>query len=184
MAMFKWPPVADTACMWRDHPKCPASKMNTELLRKHVKEYLVKLKSSPDKFAQDLKEREERAAYYKSWTAERLRAMTKEDLAEYLSKLWAMRIWGNKKYVVDQIVDDNGLPALLSSIADLVWSTQAIESRWDSFRKKVKGMGPAMMSEILCHAHPTEYMLWNRRAYFALNYLGVPDLPRYNYQFT
>ena len=41
-----------------------------------------------------------------------------------------------------------------------------------------------MMSEILCHVHPTTCMLWNRRAYVGLNYLGVPDLPRYNYQLT
>ncbi|MGD0258764.1 MAG: hypothetical protein ABSD29_02960 [Verrucomicrobiota bacterium] len=158
--------------------------MNTDLLRKHIKNYLAKLTASPKKFDEDIKERQERAAYYKSWTTDKLRKMTKDDLAEYLSKLWAMRIWGNKQYVVDQIVDDNGLPALLGNIADLVWSNQSIENRWDSFRKNVKGIGPAMMSEILCHAHPEEYMLWNRRAYVALNYLGVPDLPRYNYQFT
>jgi hypothetical protein len=41
-----------------------------------------------------------------------------------------------------------------------------------------------MMSEILCHVHPTTCMLWNRRAYVGLNYLGVPDLPRHNYQLT
>jgi hypothetical protein len=35
-----------------------------------------------------------------------------------------------------------------------------------------------MMSEILCHVHPAACMLWNRRAYVGLNYLGVPDLPR------
>jgi hypothetical protein len=40
------------------------------------------------------------------------------------------------------------------------------------------------MSEILCHSRPSEYMLWNRRAYVGLRYLGVDDLPRYNYQVT
>ena len=45
-------------------------------------------------------------------------------------------------------------------------------------------MGPAMMSEILCHTHPDECMLWNRRAYIALDYLGVKNLPKYNYQLT
>jgi len=158
--------------------------MNTTLLQKHIKDYLAKLAATPQQFAADLKERQERAAYYQSWTAEKLHKMTKEELGEYLSKLWAMRIWGNKQYVVDQVVEDNGLAALLSNLADLVWSTQPIEQRWDSFRKKVKGIGPAMVSEILCHAHPEKCMLWNRRVYVALEYLGVPDLPRYNYQFT
>lgn len=158
--------------------------MNKDLLRKHIKDYLAKLTAKPQQFAADLKERRERAVYYQSWTADKLRKMTKEDLAEYISKLWAMRIWGNKQYVVDQLVEDNGLPALLANLADLVWSTQPIEQRWDTFRKKVKGIGPAMVSEILCHTHPDECMLWNRRVYVALEYLRVPDLPRYNYQFT
>jgi hypothetical protein len=50
--------------------------------------------------------------------------------------------------------------------------------------KTVKGIGPAMMSEMLCHTHPEKYMLWNRRAYVALNYIGIENLPRYNYQHT
>lgn len=41
-----------------------------------------------------------------------------------------------------------------------------------------------MMSEILCHTHPGDCMLWNRRAYVGLNYLGIPNLPRHNYQLT
>jgi hypothetical protein len=41
-----------------------------------------------------------------------------------------------------------------------------------------------MMSELLCHAHPDDCILWNRRAYVGLDYLGVDGLPRYNYQVT
>lgn len=43
-------------------------------------------------------------------------------------------------------------------------------------------MGPATMSEILCKSHPEHFILWNRRAYVGLNYLGVDNLPRYDYQ--
>lgn len=49
-------------------------------------------------------------------------------------------------------------------------------------QKKIIGMGPAMMSEILCKTHPSKYMLWNRRAFVALNYLEVDNLPIYDYQ--
>lgn len=45
-------------------------------------------------------------------------------------------------------------------------------------------MGPAMMSEILCKTHPDMFMLWNRKAYIGLKYLGVNDLPKYDYQIT
>jgi hypothetical protein len=158
--------------------------MNKELLRRHVEDYLAKRKANPAAFVNDLSERKDRAAYYQSWTAERLTGMTTDEFAEYLSKLWAMRIWGNKQYVVDQVVRENGLPNLLQCLSDLVWSKQPLDERWDSFRRTVKGMGPAMMSEILCHAHPAVCMLWNRRAYVGLNYLGVADLPRQNYQLT
>ncbi len=41
-----------------------------------------------------------------------------------------------------------------------------------------------MISEILCKTHPDDFMLWNRRAYVALNYLEVDRLPRYDYQLT
>ena len=41
-----------------------------------------------------------------------------------------------------------------------------------------------MMSELLAHVHPREFFLWNRRAYIGLDYLGVPALPKHNYQLT
>jgi hypothetical protein len=158
--------------------------MNKDLLQKHVTDYLAHLKATPDKYSTELQERADRSAYYRSWTTTKLAKMTKDDLTEYLSKLWAMRIWGNKQYVVDQLIADNTLPSLVEHLTDLVWSSAALEKRWDNFRKHIKGMGPAMMSEILCHAHPDTCMLWNRRAYVGLNYLGVKDLPRHNYQLT
>lgn len=77
--------------------------MNTDLLRRHVKEYLAKRKGNPSKFDTDLNERKERAAYYQSWTPERLKAMNADEFTEYLSKLWAMRIWGNKEYVANEL---------------------------------------------------------------------------------
>lgn len=160
------------------------SKMNKELLRNHITDYLAKRKSDPIGFERDLNERKERAAYYQSWTPERLQQMSEEEFVQYLSELWAMRIWGNKQYFADKVISDNGLPNLRQRLSDLVWSKVPLDGRWDSFHKEIRGIGPAMMSEILCHVHPKTCMLWNRRAYVGLNYLGVSDLPRYDYQFT
>jgi len=95
-----------------------------------------------------------------------------------------MMIWGNKHYVIDKIIRDNGFDNVRSRISDIIWGSEPIEKRWDIFHKQVKGMGPAMVSEILCNTHPNKYLLWNRRAYVGLRYLGVNDLPRYNYQLT
>ncbi len=156
--------------------------MNKELLKTHISSYLEKLKNDPQRSVDDLNERRERIAYYQSWTADRLKQMTTDEFTEYLARLWAMRIWGNKQYVVDKLVEDNGFPAIVDNISELIWTDSPIAERWDKFLKTVKGAGPAMMSEILCHTHPDKYMLWNRRAYVALNHLGVENLPRYNYQ--
>jgi hypothetical protein len=158
--------------------------MNLSLLREHIEKYKANLKSDPEKYAKDLSERMERTIYYQSWTTDRLSKMTADDLYEYLTKLWAMLIWGNKKYVVDKIIADNGLDSLKKHLINLVWGSKPVGERWDSFRKQAKGFGPAMISEIFCHSHPSENLLWNRRVYVGFNYLGIKNLPRYDYQMT
>ena len=156
--------------------------MNLDLLRKHLQSYKKSLDADPQTAKSDLEEREERSGYYRSWTAQKILRMSEEDLYQYLAKLWAMLIWGNKKYKVDKIVADNGLDTVRQALANLVWGSSRIGTRWDSFRKEIKGMGPATMSEILAHTHPDEFMVWNRRAFVGLDYLSVAGLPRYDYQ--
>jgi hypothetical protein len=158
--------------------------LNLELLRTHILKWKSELARDPARTARDQEHRLERLAYYQSHTADIIRAMNAEQFYEYISKLYAMLIWGNKKYVVDKLISDNGFAQIKNELAEFVWGSASIEVRWDHFRKIVKGMGPAMMSEILCQSRPAEYMLWNRRAYVGLRYLGVEDLPRYNYQVT
>ena len=158
--------------------------MEKALLRKHIEKFVADSKKDEKKFGNDLMERAGFINYYQSYDRAKILAMTEAEIYEYISRLWAMLIWGNKHYVVDKIIQDNGLAEFKKSLAHLVWAPDDLDVRWDSFRHKVKGMGPAMISEILCKAHPTECMLWNRRAYVGLDYLGVKDLPRYDYQLT
>lgn len=158
--------------------------MNLELLRHHIKNFIDQSRKYPERFDADFKQRQEITDYYRQFTRHRILAMTSEDIFEYISKLWAMQIWGNKHYAVDKILSDNGLQEFRKHLAELIWGETDIAERWDSFRSCVKGMGPAMISEILCKTSPNEYMLWNRRAYVALDFLGVGDLPKYDYQFN
>lgn len=158
--------------------------MNANLLKKHINDFLKKYKNHPKKFVDDLQERKELISYYQSFTKEKILNMDKDQIYEYISKLWAMLIWGNKHYVIDKIIDENGINNFRKHLADLIWGNNDIEKRWDIFRTDIKGMGPAMISEILCKTHPNEYMLWNRRAFVGLNYLEVDNLPRYDYQLT
>ena len=157
--------------------------MDNALLKKHIQQFIDKKHTTQDGLS-DYKERLERITYYQSWIKDHILKMSEDDLYEYMSRLWAMLIWGNKHYVVDKIIRDNGFENIKHRIADIIWGSDPIEKRWDTFHKQVKGIGPAMVSELLCHVHPDKYILWNRRAYVGLRYVGVKDLPRYNYQLT
>jgi hypothetical protein len=158
--------------------------MNKDLLKKYIHEFISDSKIYPDKFNEDWKERLDIIGYYQSFSREKMLKMTEEDIFEYISKLWAMLIWGNKHYVVDKLIEVNTLPHFKKLLIELVWGKGEIIERWNNFRSHIKGMGPAMISEILCKTHPNDFMLWNRRAYVGLNHLGVRNLPRYDYQLT
>jgi hypothetical protein len=158
--------------------------LKKELLREHLRNWKEHLAQDPLKTEQDMAQRAERVAFYQAHTADKIRSMSEEELFEYIAKLWAMMIWGNKKYVVDKLIEDHGFKKLKNELAELIWGPDTVDKRWDRFRSTVKGMGPAMMSELLCHAHPEDFILWNRRAYVGLDHLGVDGLPRYNYQLT
>jgi len=126
--------------------------MNLPLLQKHIAQYKKHLHDNPEKHVKDITERKQRSDYYQSWTKDRIPKMNKEDFSEYVSRLWAMLIWGNKGYAVDKLIQNNGFDTIRASVSELVWGKESIEKRWDDFRKRIKGFGPAMMSEILGEA--------------------------------
>lgn len=158
--------------------------MDRQLLAKHIKPFVHKynaaIKSNDDTY----KSRHDRIAYYQEFTNDKILSMSSEAITEYFSKLWAMLIWGNKQYYIDKLIADNGFEQLKKNLADLVWGVDPLEIRWDTFRRTTKGLGPAMISEILCNVHSEDCIIWNRRAFVGLNYLGVKNLPRYSYQLT
>jgi len=154
--------------------------MNIKLLNEHLAKYKKLMNTAKAK--EEYQERKTRVGYYQSWTAEKLMDMSITDFEEYVSKMWAMLIWGNKKYKINQIIDSNSFDKVKKELAALLWGTNVIDHRWDRFKTEINGFGPAMISELLCLTHPDQYMLWNRRAYVALNHLGVKDLPKYDYQ--
>lgn len=158
--------------------------MNTKELQKIINEYKRKKQSNPNYYADNWKEREERRDYYQSFTEEKILSMTKDDFYEYISKLWSMLIWGNKKYVVDKLISDNGFSNIKKHLAELLFSTTPIEERWDDFLKNIKGLGPATISELLTYIDPENYVIFNKTTILCFNYLDIPGMPKYNYQYT
>lgn len=110
--------------------------------------------------------------------------MNEEEFLEYISKLWSMLIWGNKKYVVDKLIKDNGFKELKRKLVELLYGNNPIEYRWDKFLKSVKGLGPATMSELLTYINPEEYVIFNKTTILSFEYLEIPDMPKYNYQYS
>ena len=158
--------------------------MNLDRLDHHAKTYVSKLKQHRQKMAEDLAEREERKRFFFDYTADRLTSLSVDEFIVYMSRLWAMLVWGNKQYYVDKIIQANGFDHIKAELAKLIWNNGPLSKRWDVFRSRTKQIGPAMMSELLGHVHSDQCMVWNRRAYVGLDYLGVPGLPRYNHQVT
>ena len=155
--------------------------MNYKLLKNKVEQYLSK--KNEDNF-NDIIEREEREKFYCQYNKEKIINMNRDELYEYIGKLWAMIIWGNKQYIIDKYINDNGFDNLKNQIAYLLYGKDSIEIRWDSFKDNIKGFGPAMMSELLCYINPNEYMIWNNTASNAYKNLDIKDIPKHNYQLT
>ena len=107
-------------------------------------------------------ERKARKDYYQSFTKAKLQAMTEDGFVEYLSRLWSMLMWGNKRFVVDKLIADNGFDKIKKQLAELLYGSIPVEKRWDNFLKSVKGIGPATMSELLSYANPDEYVIVNK----------------------
>lgn len=158
--------------------------MNIEKLTLAIKEFSKKRETNFAFYEENWAERIDRKKYYQSFTREKLIAMTEEDFLEYISKLWSMLIWGNKKYVVDKLITDNGFEKLKKQLAELLYGNGAVEKRWDAFLKSVKGLGPATISELLTYVNPQENAIFNKTTILCYGYLGIPDMPKYNHQYT
>lgn len=158
--------------------------MNKDKLQAAIRSYVKNKKKNAAYYEESWAERKERRIYYQSFTKDRLLAMSEEEFLEYISKLWSMLIWGNKKYVFDKLIADNGFNPLKKQLAELLYGPEPVERRWDSFLKSVKGMGPATISELLTYVDPEEYVILNKTTILCCGYLDVSDMPKYNYQYT
>lgn len=158
--------------------------VNKDKLQAAIRSYVKNKKKNAAYYEESWAERKERRVYYQSFTKDRLLAMSEEEFLEYISKLWSMLIWGNKKYVFDKLIADNGFNPLKKQLAELLYGPDPVEKRWDSFLKSVKGMGPATISELLTYVDPEEYVIFNKTTILCCGYLDVSDMPKYNYQYT
>ena len=158
--------------------------MNKTKLNDAIKEFSNNKKDNYVYFEENWAERKQRKEFYQSYTKERLINMDESEFLSYISRLWSMLIWGNKKYVVDKLIADNGFSTLKKRLAYLLYGDDDIEVRWDYFLRSVKGLGPATMSELLTYIDPYKYMIFNKNTVQSFSYLEIKGMPKYNYQYT
>ena len=87
--------------------------MNRTKLESAISAFVKNKKANAAYYDDNWTERNERKAYYQSFTKDKLLAMTEEDFFEYMSRLWSMVMWGNKRFVVDKLIADNGYDQIL-----------------------------------------------------------------------
>ena len=158
--------------------------MNKQKLQSAVSAFINNKKANTAYNSDNWVERKERKAYYQSFTRAKLLAMTDDSFVEYLSRLWSMLMWGNKRFLSNKLIADNGFDNLKKQLAELLYGSIPVEKRWHNFLKSVKGIGPSTMSELLSYANPDEYVVVNKAVVSCLAYLGIQDMPRHNYQYT
>ena len=55
--------------------------------------------------------------------------MTEDAFVEYLSRLWSMLMWGNKRFLANKLIADNGFDMLKKQLAELLYGSIPVEKR-------------------------------------------------------
>lgn len=100
-----------------------------------------------------------------------------EDFSRLIKDLWASDVWKNKDYKVQYLIKNNGFEKIKSELKELFYGKNPIETRWDRFKKTIKGLGPSSISELLAFFNPQEYAIINSKVYKVLPRLGIPIKP-------
>lgn len=152
--------------------------MNKERYDALLRRYHKWCSNNAKEFHEDVQDRQRCCMEMQSLTKEQLAAFTEEDFYNLMAPLWSMAMWGNKHYKIDQIVEANGIDLIRKELDYLLYGTDSIIKRWDRFRDKIKGVGPAAMSEILNKFAPDKYILWNSKALNGFNLLEIEKVPK------
>ena len=123
------------------------------------------------------KERKKRISYYqKIFSKQNIDKLSEKNFGEAVKQLWASQIWGNKDYLVNKILEDNGIQKIRKSMKVFLYGKDPIKERFGLFSKSIKGLGTSSVTEILSFVHPTKYGIWNDKPKNVLPLLGMTDI--------
>lgn len=116
---------------------------------------------------------------------ENVEQLSELEIRRIIASLWAYAWWTNKDYVVDRLIKSTDLTTFKSELKNLLYGSASMASRYDKFFEKVKGMGPAGVTEILAFVNPSQYGIWNDKSRKALEILGLGGvLPTEKYKIS
>lgn len=143
------------------------------LIRKYLKKFVAYTKS--EAFLKDQKERIKHTDYFQNVLPKRLPHLSEIDIIEMITMLWASRIYGNKQYLASKIIEDNGIERIQESLKSLLDKSKPVGERYEQFIKKIKGLGPSSVTEMLCYIQPEDCGIWNQKARIALKRLKLDE---------
>jgi hypothetical protein len=131
--------------------------------------------SATERYKADLQDRENRQRFFQQELPSRLEQISEADVEEIVDLLWAHRMWGNKAYVAQKLVEENGLERLRQNLRLLYSQEIDPVEAYDRFLSSVKRWGPASVTEMLAYIYPERCGIWNKQARTALEILGFAD---------
>lgn len=140
-------------------------------LKSHVTSFKLYMKT--DAFKHDQEDRHARVHYFQEELPSKLDALSEADLSELMGQLWASRMWGNKEYLVQKIIEDNGVDLLREEFTHLLNHEIPPQERYQRALDRIKRLGPASVTEILCYGDPENCGIWNDRSRAAIKRLGL-----------
>ena len=137
-----------------------------------------------DEGKESVRDRDERLREFRNLlNKEAIEKLEEPDFRRIIFSLWAYSGWTNKDYVTDRILESTDFNTLRSELKNLLYGDAPLADRYDRFFKKVKGIGPAGITEILAFTDPKQYGIWNDKSRRGLEILGLgKKLPTKKYK--
>lgn len=127
-------------------------------------------------FGEDQASRIRRVRYFQEELPTRLEELSEAELTQIITELWATGMWGNKQYVAQKVLMDNGIGKLRVELRNLLNRDIKPSSRYERWLREIKHLGPASVTEVMCYNEPNRCGIWNRRARDAIKTLGLGSI--------
>ncbi len=121
--------------------------------------------------------RERRVLYEKLISHDNIDDLKPAGLKKVITSLWASRIWTNKNYLFNQILEKTEFSEIKYRLKELLYGEGDFAERFDNFINIVKGLGGSSVTEILVFMLPDKFSLWNDKPKNVLPLFSIKGLP-------